>query len=201
MTTVPVAQSLSWAHGVLNATSLESETTAATLGDIGKLSHSPMANMDFISIPLGTYTDNYLKMGNDIEKPPKIFSVNYFLKENGQFLNGKLDKKVWLIWMESRVNGDFGAIKTPVGYIPEYEDLHVLFSKILDKDYTKDEYDRQFAVRIDSYIEKFERIKKIFSDEENVPSAFTVELNDQLDRLREAREKFGKGIVSPGEFA
>ncbi|RLI96205.1 MAG: phosphoenolpyruvate carboxykinase (GTP), partial [Candidatus Aenigmatarchaeota archaeon] len=121
-TSVPVSQSLDWDHGVLIAASLESETTAATIGKSGVRVHNPMANMDFLSIPLGEYIGNYFSMKDKLKHPPLIFSVNYFLKgDDGKFLNSKLDKKVWLMWMEGRVHGDFDAIKTPVDHIPKYE--------------------------------------------------------------------------------
>jgi phosphoenolpyruvate carboxykinase (GTP) len=199
-TNVPLAQSLSWSHGVLLAASLESETTAATLGKIGELSHSPMANMDFLSIPLGEYIEKYLQIESKLKQPPLIFSVNYFLKENDEFLNSKLDKKVWLLWMEGRVHGDFDAIKTPVGYIPKYEDLVRLFRQVFDREYSRKDYERQFSVRIDRFIDKFDRIEKIYSEEPDIPAAFTAELKSQQDMLKEAREKFGKGVVPPREF-
>ncbi|MFW5991839.1 MAG: phosphoenolpyruvate carboxykinase (GTP), partial [Halanaerobiaceae bacterium] len=52
-TTVPVAQTLDWSHGVFIGACLESETTAATLGQEGVRKHNPMANLDFLAIPIG----------------------------------------------------------------------------------------------------------------------------------------------------
>ncbi|MBN2330710.1 MAG: phosphoenolpyruvate carboxykinase (GTP) [Candidatus Aenigmarchaeota archaeon] len=200
-TSVPVSQSLSWAHGVLLAASLESETTAATLGKVGELSHSPMANMDFLSIPLGMYIGNYLKIGKSVKKPPLIFSVNYFLKdEGGEFMNSKLDKKVWLLWMEGRAHGDFGAIETPVGYIPRLADLQGLFRQVFGRRYTRGEYERQFSIRLTRFAEKFARIEEIYAEEPGIPDEFRAELASQRERLQEARERFGKDEVSPSEF-
>jgi phosphoenolpyruvate carboxykinase (GTP) len=199
-TNVPVAQSLSWAHGVLLAASLESETTAATIGKVGEMSHSPMANMDFLSIPLGTYIEHYLKMETEVEKPPVMFFVNYFLRERGEYLNGMLDKHVWLMWMEGRVNDEFESIETPIGHIPKYGDLKRLFKDILGKDYETHEYERHFSIRVDRFLEKFNRIEKIFSEEPGMPAAFTSELQGQKQRLMAARKKFGRGVLSPFEF-
>ncbi len=199
-TSVPVSQSLDWAHGVLLAASLESETTAATLGKVGELSHSPMANMDFLSIALGKYIDSYLKIVKSIKKPPLIFSVNYFLKEDEEFMNSKLDKKVWLMWMEGRAHGDFEAIETPVGYIPKLSDLKRLFKQVFGREYTKEEYEQQFSIRIGRFMEKFDRIEGIYEDEPGIPDEFRRELKSQQKRLREAREKFGKDVVKPAEF-
>ena len=49
-TTVPVAEALTWSHGVLMGATVESETTAATIGKEGVRQHDPMANRDFISV-------------------------------------------------------------------------------------------------------------------------------------------------------
>jgi phosphoenolpyruvate carboxykinase (GTP) len=66
--------------------------------------------------------------------------VNYFLKDkDGKYLNAILDKTVWILWAELRVNGDVDAIKTPTGFIPKYEDLAGLFKEKLNKNYSKDD--------------------------------------------------------------
>ena len=42
-TTVPVVEALDWVHGVVMGSTIESETTAATLGVEGVRKHNPMA--------------------------------------------------------------------------------------------------------------------------------------------------------------
>ncbi|HPT79282.1 MAG TPA: phosphoenolpyruvate carboxykinase (GTP) [Candidatus Atribacteria bacterium] len=193
-TTVPIAESLNWAHGVFVGATVESETTAATLGAEGVRHHDPMANLDFVTVPLGTYVENHLKFGAGLEKPPAVFATNYFLKgKNGKYLNGKLDKKVWILWAEGRIHGDFDAIETPIGRIPKYEDLKVLFKEHLNKDYTLEEYVEQFTIRVDKYLEKMDRMTKIFSKLE-MPEAFNNELAQQIERLEKAREVYGDEI-------
>jgi phosphoenolpyruvate carboxykinase (GTP) len=96
-TTVPVCQCFDWNHGVFTGLTLESETTAATLGQAGIRKSNPMANMDFIVIPLVNYIRNHIDFGRRQRKLPLVFAVNYFLKDNGEFINSKLDKKVWLM--------------------------------------------------------------------------------------------------------
>ena len=104
-TLVPVEESFSWEHGIITkGASLESETTAATLGKEGVRKWNPMSNLDFLSIPVGQYIANNIAFGKGLKNPPRIFSVNYFLKDDaGNFLNEKTDKAVWLKWMELRV--------------------------------------------------------------------------------------------------
>jgi len=43
--------------------------------------------------------------------------------ETGEFLNSRRDKHIWVKWMELCVHNDVKARKTPIGFIPLYEDL------------------------------------------------------------------------------
>jgi phosphoenolpyruvate carboxykinase (GTP) len=194
----PVEESFDWVHGIITkGASLESETTAATLGRVGVRTFNPMSNLDFLSIPIGEYIKNNLNFGKDLEKPPRIFSVNYFLKgKQGNFLNEKLDKKIWYKWMELRVHNDVDAIKTPTGLIPLYHDLKQLFKKILGKKYSEREYITQFTVRIPENLAKINRITKIYRNISNVPKILFKVLSAQKSRLYRYRKKFGD-YISP----
>ena len=201
-TWVPVEESFDWVHGVVTkGASLESETTAAALGEEGVRKFNPMANLAFLSIPLGKYIKNHLNFGRVLKSPPRIFSVNYFLKDaNGKFLNGKDDKAVWLKWMELRTHGEVKALKTPTGLIPRYEDLKILFKQVLSIDYKKEDYVKQFTLRIPEHIAKIERIMKIYAnDVPDAPSIIFAVLEKQRQRLIAAREKYGD-YVSPEKF-
>ena len=199
-TSVPVVQSLSWAHGVFLGAAVESETTVAAIGKEGIIEHSPMANLDFLVVPLGVYIDNHLKFGNSLDKPPLIFSTNYFLAKNGKFLNTKLDKKAWLLWAEGRAHNEYDAIETPIGFIPKYEDLRSLFKQAFGKEYTKEEYTEQFTIRADRYLKKFDRIEAIYREETDVPGVFFKHVQEQRERLKHAQKKFGKENISPFDF-
>ncbi|MEA1964376.1 MAG: phosphoenolpyruvate carboxykinase (GTP) [Candidatus Aerophobetes bacterium] len=199
-TTIPIVESLSWSHGVFLGATVESETTSATIGAQGIRKHNPMANLDFISVPFNTYIENHLKFADGLKEVPKIYTTNYFLKdESGNYLNSKLDKKIWVLWAEGRVYNEFEAIETPVGLIPKYEDLKSLFISELDKDYTMDEYIQQFSLRVTKYLEKMKRMNEIFENIQ-MPAAFTKELEAQAERLKETRAKFGEDIISPFKF-
>ena len=114
------------------------------------------------------------------------------------FLNGKLDKKVWILWAEGRVNGDYDAIETPIGRIPKYEDLKALFKEQLNQDYTKEAYDQQFSIRISKYLEKMDRMTQAFSHIK-LPAAFAAEMENQIKRLQEAKAKYGD-VATPDQF-
>ena len=199
-TSPPLYQSLSWAHGVFVGASLESETTAATLGKMGQRKHNPMANLDFLTVPLGVYIKNHLKFGEELDVPPLIFATNYFLKENDEYMNEKLDKKVWLLWLEGRAHEEYEAIETPIGYIPKYRDLRNLFRQVFDREYPKGDYVKQFTIRTEKLLDKLDRVEEIYKKEEGVPHLFIDHLNQQRARLKDAQEKYGKIDISPLEF-
>jgi phosphoenolpyruvate carboxykinase (GTP) len=198
-TLVPVEQAFDWTEGIVTkGASLESETTAATLGKEGVRTFNIMSNMDFVSIPLGQYIQNNLDFTKDIEKAPLVFSVNYFLKgEDGKYLNGMLDKTVWILWAELRVHNDVQAVKTPTGFIPKYEDLAKLFKENLSIEYTKAQYVEQFTVRIPNLLAKVERVEKIYKTTVDDTPQILFDTFDKLrQRLKDAAKKYGD-YISP----
>jgi phosphoenolpyruvate carboxykinase (GTP) len=197
-TWVPVQQSFDWVHGVVTfGASLESETTPATLGKEGVRVFQPFSNLDFISIPLGQYIQNHLDFIEGVQKPPIIFAVNYFIKDKeGNFLNDKLDKSVWMKWMELRVHEDVDAIKTPIGYIPKYEDLTLLFRQVHGKEYQIEAYEEQFEIRIPELLAKTDRIEKKYRDDvKDTPDVFFSILGIQRQRLESLREEKGDYVL------
>ncbi len=197
----PVLESLTWEHGVYLGASIESETTSATLGAEGVRKQQPMANLDFIVVPLGKYLENHRKFGLSLKFPPKVFATNYFLKsKDGKYLNGMLDKLCWVLWAEGRTHGEYDAIKTPVGLIPKYDDLKELFKVYLKKDYEKIDYLEQFSIRIPHLLAKIDRIEGWFKQESNIPEFFWNLLNQQRSELKKLKDKFAKNVISPMDF-
>jgi phosphoenolpyruvate carboxykinase (GTP) len=199
-TNVPISEGLKWAHGVYLGATIESETTSATIGQAGIRKSNPMAMLDFMVIPFGRYLSNHIRFGNRLRNPLKVFSTNYFLKHEGKYVNEKVDKKVWVLWAEGRVHGDYSAIKTPIGFIPFYEDLRQLFLNVFDKNYSKEEYEQQFGIRVDKYLEKWERMQEIFGKEEDIPKEFWEVHRSVKEGLVHLKEVTGLPIVSPSYF-
>ena len=201
-TWVPVQEAFDWDHGIVaKGASLESERTAAVLGKEGVREFNPMSNLDFLSIPIGRYIEINLEFGKKLRRKPKIFAVNYFIrdKETGEYLTDKVDKKVWYKWMELRVHNNVEAIWSPTGYIPKYEDLKSLFDKVLSKDYPESLYIKQFTIRIPENLSKIKRIRNIYSKIENTPKELFKILDEEEKRLKEVREKLGD-YVSPRDL-
>ncbi len=196
-TWVPVQEAFGWDHGVITmGASLESETTAATLGPSGVRKFQPFSNMDFVSISLGKYIQNHLDFAKQLQEIPKIFSVNYFLKNaDGDYISDRQDKRVWLQWMEKRVHGDVDAISTPTGFIPKFDDIENMFEEYLDKEYTKEEYVQQFTLRVPEHLAKIERIEQIYrTTVPDTPEMLFILLEEQRQRIIQARAEHGDRI-------
>jgi len=199
---VPVSQLYGWVHGVFYGASIESEPTAATVGQAGsQIIINPMANKEFLSVPIGEYLENHIKFGRDLTDPPKIFYVNYFLRgPSGEFTNTKMDKKVWIRWIERRIGGKIGAYATPTGFIPKYEDLVVLFEKELAASYSKEDYELQFTTRGPELLEKLDIAERFFRKETSrVPKEIFQMIDIQRKLLLEVQKTYGDD-VSPFRF-
>lgn len=198
----PVSEQYGWVHGVSFGASIESEPTAATVGAGGsKIIVNPMANKEFLSIPIGQYLKNHINFGKDLQLRPRIFYVNYFLRdESGNFTNTKMDKKVWIRWMERRIAGKVGAYATPIGFIPKYEDLVELFKKELSRDFHKEAYEIQFMTRVPELLDKLNVAEEFFGkDKKSIPQEIFDMIAIQRTLLNEAQQAFGENI-SPFKF-
>jgi phosphoenolpyruvate carboxykinase (GTP) len=200
---VPVQQGFDWEHGIIAyGAALETETTFALVEEEGKYEINIMSIQDFISIPLGQYLKNYLEFGKGLKKAPPVFGVNYFLKDlkTGEFLNDRRDKHVWVKWMDLRVRNEAGAIKSPTGWLPKYEDLCRLFRQVLSKDYAKEDYVKQFTIRIPENLAKIERVERFYRENvADTPAEIFGVLNEQRERLNKARERYGE-YISPDKL-
>jgi len=195
---MPLREAFDWNHGLITiGASLESETTAATLGKEGVPKFNPMSNLDFVSVPLSNYVQANLEFGTRADAVPKIFGVNYFLKDaSGNWLNERNDKSVWLKWMDLRVHGDVDAIQTPVGYIPKYSDLKKIFHEVLDKSFSEENYIQQFSLRVEPFLSKIYRILDIYREVPDAPAIIFDTLNSEVERLKAAQAKHGD-LITP----
>ncbi|MBO4219446.1 MAG: phosphoenolpyruvate carboxykinase (GTP) [Clostridia bacterium] len=120
-----VYESRDWQHGVFVGSIMSSETTAAATGAVGVVRHDPMAMLPFAGYDMGDYFRHWLEMGRKIVRKPKIFNVNWFrTDENGQFIwPGFGDNLRVLLWIIARCEGKVGAAETPIGFVPNPEDV------------------------------------------------------------------------------
>ncbi|MFN7143188.1 MAG: phosphoenolpyruvate carboxykinase (GTP) [Myxococcota bacterium] len=123
-TTVPlVYEARDWRHGTLMGAMLASETTAAATGKVGVLRHDPMAMLPFCGYHLGDYWAHWLRVGERLTHPPRIYSVNWFRTGgDGTFLwPGYGDNLRVLAWITERCRGEGRAVDTVIGRVPADE--------------------------------------------------------------------------------
>ncbi|HYR13536.1 MAG TPA: phosphoenolpyruvate carboxykinase (GTP), partial [Mycobacterium sp.] len=127
-TTIPlITQAFNWQHGVFQASTLSSETTAAAAGAVGVVRRDPMAMLPFLGYHVGDYLQHWLDLATrtDPELLPKIFYVNWFRRgDNDEFLwPGFGENTRVLKWALQRIDGTADAIRTPIGDVPTPEAL------------------------------------------------------------------------------
>jgi len=192
-------------HGVVIGASIVSAATATEVGASG-VKRQPWANAPFIPGALADYMTAQFELFNSValRDKPIMSGLNYFLThgarggEGTKLLGEKRDVKVWLGWLERRAHGDVDAIETPIGYIPRYEDLKVLFAGI-EKEYPRELYDQQFSFYIDNIVARIDLQKEAYVHGDVPPQLFEV-YAEQRRGLMALREKYG-AIVTPDQLA
>jgi phosphoenolpyruvate carboxykinase (GTP) len=200
----PVWVAKSADEGVVIGASIVSKATATEVGATG-VNRQPWANAPFIPGALADYMNAQFVFFNSdrfTEKTKPVMSgLNYFLTHEARggdgsgLLGEKKDVKVWLGWLELFANGNLGAIETPIGYLPRYEDLKSLFMTI-DKQYPKSLYDMQFALYIDKIVARIDLQREAYSKEPNITQTLFDVYDKQRAELTALKEKSGP-VVTP----
>jgi len=122
-----VYESFSWAHGVYVGATMASERTAAQYGRQGEVRRDSMAMLPFCGYNMADYFEHWLRMGVRMVKPPKIFHVNWFRRdERNEFLwPGYGENLRVLAWILARCNNEVEAEKTAIGFVPRPQDVDI----------------------------------------------------------------------------
>ena len=175
-----VYQSTSWQHGTFVGSIMASETTAAAAGAVGVVRRDPMAMRPFVGYDMGDYWAHWLNMGKVIKNAPKIFHVNWFRTDDeGHFIwPGFGDNMRVLMWILNRCEGKVDAVETPIGYVPNAEDID-----IEGLDITVDTVRDLLSVDKELWLEDCKAIREFYKQ---VGDRVPAELYDELAAL-EAR--------------
>ena len=178
-----VYQSTSWQNGTFIGSIMASETTAAASGEVGVVRRDPMAMRPFVGYDMGDYFAHWLNMGKLIPNPPKIFHVNWFRTDSdGNFIwPGFGDNMRVLMWILARCENELNAIESPIGYLPNAEDICI---EGLDG-VTLDTVCELLKVDTDSWLEDVENIKAFYNQVgARVPAELYSELEGLENRLK-----------------
>ena len=174
-----ISEAYSWEHGVFVGATVSSEQTAAAEGTVGALRRDPFAMLPFCGYNMADYWAHWLRVGQGLANPPRIFQVNWFRKAaDGHWLwPGFGDNSRPIEWALRRVAGEVGAIAAISGRLPRPEDLNLDGLRI-----PADDLAELFTVDPDAWAAEADLTQEYFAQfGERLP----VELSDQLAQLRE----------------
>ena len=185
--TIPlVFQAKDWNTGVYFAATVGSETTAAATGKVGVVRRDPMAMLPFCGYNMGDYFKHWLKMPNRVAKSPEIFIVNWFRKdENGKFMWPGYGQNMRVLkWMFGRIEQTVQAGETPLGFMPDYQDMDW---KGLD--FTREQFQKVMHIDTEQWMKEVLSHREFFQTlEKSVPLEFlNIQENNfvSLARLNE----------------
>ncbi|MCK4873738.1 MAG: phosphoenolpyruvate carboxykinase (GTP) [Phycisphaerales bacterium] len=194
--------------GVMIGASIVSAATATEVGAKG-VRRQPWANAPFIPGPLAdNMRAQFAFYGNarlTKKGRPILAGLNFFLTDEARggnspkLLGEKRDVKVWLTWLAKYANGEVEAIETAIGFIPKYDDLKRLFSSIIDKQYPRKLYDRQFSIYVDMIQARIDLQREAFSKDETVPGTLYTVYDEWSKGLAALKEKCGS-VATPDQL-
>lgn len=195
-------------YGVVIGACIVSAATAAEVGTSG-VKRAPWANAPFIPGALADYMDAQFKFFGSVKiddaKRPIMAGLNYFLTDEARggsskkLLGEKKDVKVWLAWLGRKAHNEVPVIKTPIGFLPKFDDLQQLFNKLINKDYSRELYEKQFSLYINNIIARIELQLESYGKEANIPARLFEVLNEQKKGLLSLKKAHGP-IIKPDQL-
>ncbi|MGL5627115.1 MAG: phosphoenolpyruvate carboxykinase (GTP) [Candidatus Rhabdochlamydia sp.] len=178
--TVPlVCEAFDWAHGVFLGACMSSEMTAAASGEIGKLRHDPFAMLPFCGYNMADYFNHWLSMDKNNVNLPKIFHVNWFLKnDKGKYIwPGFGDNIRVLKWIFERTDQSDNFETSAIGNLPKEDALD-----ISDLSLAPDQLRQLFAIHVTQWRQEIKEMHRYFT-------LFGLELPPHMLHQLQALEK------------
>ena len=177
-TVVPlVHEAYDWEHGVFLGSIMGSETTAAAVGERGRLRRDPFAMLPFCGYDMGDYFRHWLRLGQrEGASLPRIFSVNWFRKSEGRWLwPGFGENARVLEWIHRRCDGTLPVTHTPIGMVPAPDGLNVDGLSIAAADLAA-----LLRVDLDGWLGEIGPLRDFYA---SLGESLPAELRGQLDAL------------------
>lgn len=182
-----VYESFNWEHGVFLGSSLRSEATSAAEHKGKVIMHDPFAMRPFLGYNFGNYLKHWLSLNKPGRKMPKIFHVNWFLKENngqGKFLWPGFGENIRVLeWIFNRTDNNAEiAHETPIGIVPNTSNFNVE-----GLDLKPEQVNEMFKIEKKFWVEEVAEIKKYFDEyvNESTPTEIYKQINDLAARINQ----------------
>lgn len=184
-----VVEARDWDHGVFMGATIASEQTAAAEGTVGELRRDPFAMLPFAGYNMADYFAHWLDFGRRLRRSarvPRVFQVNWFRKgADGSFLwPGFGENARVLEWMVGRLEGQLGAVDSPIGSLPGEGALNVDGLELDEAALT--ELFRVDPVAFEAEADDIEAFFATFGD--RLPVELTRQLTLLRDRLAAAQQ-------------
>ena len=177
-----VYESFNWQHGVFVGATMASERTAAQMGELGEVRRDPMAMFPFCGYNMADYFRHWLEMGRRMQKPPKIFHVNWFrTDEKGKFLWPGFGENLRVLeWILDRCHNQVDAAKTAIGFVPLASNIDMTGLSL-----SPGSMQKLLEVRRQDWSEELKGIKRFFKTfKKDLPDELWQEYEALFQRLK-----------------
>jgi phosphoenolpyruvate carboxykinase (GTP) len=156
------------AEGVYDGLTLGAEATFAAEGVDGQLRYDPMSMRPFMSYGEGDYAQHWLNVLGEAQNLPSFAHVNWFQRdpETGDFLwPGYRENLRALLWLLDRREGRATGRPSPVGALPEPQELNLTGLELSAQD-----LDRLLTIDTARWRQEMEHRSKHLSQFVNLPA-------------------------------